>query len=81
MQRYQTGDRAEALLLYERSLSLILYENRQCGLRATKALMREGGIIRCERPRPPTPELHPSTRAGLVELARRLDPLVLRWAH
>jgi dihydrodipicolinate synthase/N-acetylneuraminate lyase len=81
MQRYQAGERAEALLLYERSLSLILYENRQCGLRATKALMREGGIIRCERPRPPTPELHPSTRAGLVELARRLDPLVLRWAH
>jgi 2-keto-3-deoxy-L-arabinonate dehydratase len=81
IQRYQAGDREEALALYERSLSLILYENRQCGLRATKALMREGGIIRCERPRSPTPELHPATRAGLVELAKRLDPLVLRWAH
>jgi 2-keto-3-deoxy-L-arabinonate dehydratase len=81
IQHYQAGDRDAALRLYERSLSLILYENRQCGLRATKALMREGGIIRCERPRPPTPELHPATRAGLVELAKRLDPLVLRWAH
>jgi 2-keto-3-deoxy-L-arabinonate dehydratase len=31
--------------------------------------------------RHPTPRLHPGTRAGLVELARRLDALILRWAH
>jgi dihydrodipicolinate synthase/N-acetylneuraminate lyase len=78
---FREGDRAGAITLYERSLPLILYENRQCGLRATKVLMREGGIIACDQPRAPTPPLHPATRAGLVELARRLDPLVLRWAR
>jgi 2-keto-3-deoxy-L-arabinonate dehydratase len=80
VQRYHAGDRAGAVALYERSLPLILFENRQCGLRACKALLHEGGIIGSERTRPPLPALHPATRAGLVELARRLDPLVLRWA-
>jgi 2-keto-3-deoxy-L-arabinonate dehydratase len=23
--------------------------------------------------------MHPATRAGLIEIARRLDPVVLRW--
>jgi 2-keto-3-deoxy-L-arabinonate dehydratase len=81
LQRFKDGDRPAAEALYERSLPLILYENRQCGLRATKALMQAGGIIACDRPRAPTPALHPATRAGLIELARRLDPLVLRWAR
>ena len=81
VQCFKEGDRAGSIALYERSLPLIQYENRQCGLRATKVLMHEGGIISCERTRAPTPALHPATRAGLVELARRLDPLVLRWAN
>ena len=81
VRRYRAGDRPGAVALYERSLPLILYENRQCGLRACKALLHEGGVIACERTRAPMPVLHPATRAGLVELARRLDPLVLRWAR
>ena len=81
VQRYKAGDRHGAIELYERSLPLVLYENRQCGLRACKTLMQEGGIIACDRVRPPMPPLHPATRAGLLELARRLDPLVLRWAQ
>jgi dihydrodipicolinate synthase/N-acetylneuraminate lyase len=80
VQRYRAGDRDGAVALYERSLPLILFENRQCGLRACKALMQEGGIIASERTRPPMSPLHPASRAGLVELARRLDPLILRWA-
>ena len=79
--RYRAGERAAAVALYERYLPLINYENKQCGLRATKALMREGGIIASEAVRHPTPPLHPATRAGLVELATRLDPLVLRWGR
>jgi 2-keto-3-deoxy-L-arabinonate dehydratase len=78
---YQAGDRAKAIGLYERSLPLIHYENRQCGLRATKVLMHEGGIIASAQTRAPMPPLHPQTRAGLIELARRLDPLVLRWTR
>jgi dihydrodipicolinate synthase/N-acetylneuraminate lyase len=81
VRRYQTGDRAGAIALYERSLPLILYENRQCGLRGCKVLMQEGGIIRCERTRPPMHPLDSNTRAGLLEVARRLDPLILRWAR
>jgi dihydrodipicolinate synthase/N-acetylneuraminate lyase len=79
--RYRVGQRDAAVAVYERWLPLINYENKQCGLRATKALMAEGGIIASEAVRHPTPPLHPATRAGLVELARRLDPLILRWAR
>ncbi|MBI2941935.1 MAG: dihydrodipicolinate synthase family protein [Chloroflexi bacterium] len=79
--RYQGGQRDQAIALYERHLPLINYENRQCGLRATKALMKEGGIIASEAVRHPTSPLHPAIRAGLVELARGLDPLILRWAR
>jgi dihydrodipicolinate synthase/N-acetylneuraminate lyase len=81
VRHYQAGDRSTAMTLYDRSLPLIQFENRQCGLRATKVLMQEGGIIASDRTRPPTPPLHPATRAGLIELARRVGPLILRWAH
>jgi len=66
---------------YQRWLPLINVENRQCGLLAAKALMKEGGVIDCEAPRHPFPPLHAATRAGLIETARRLDPLVLRWGR
>ncbi|HVB66771.1 MAG TPA: dihydrodipicolinate synthase family protein, partial [Acetobacteraceae bacterium] len=55
--------------------------NRQCGLAGCKALMQEGGIIASEAVRAPLPPLHPATRAGLIETARRLDPMVLRWGR
>jgi dihydrodipicolinate synthase/N-acetylneuraminate lyase len=78
---HQSGHRELAIERYERILPLINFENKQCGLRATKALMQEGGIIACDLVRHPYPPLHPATRAGLVELARRVDPLILRWAR
>jgi dihydrodipicolinate synthase/N-acetylneuraminate lyase len=78
---HHAGQRELAIERYERLLPLINFENKQCGLRATKALMQEGGIIACDLVRHPYPPLHPATRAGLLELARRLDPLILRWAH
>lgn len=75
------GRRDEARAAYERWLPLINYENRQCGLLACKVLMKEGGIIASEAPRHPFAPLHPEVRAGLIETARRLDPLVLRWGR
>ena len=75
------GRREEAVERYGRWLPLINYENRQCGLLAAKALMREGGVIRSDAPRLPLVPLHPATREGLIETARRLDPLVLRWGR
>lgn len=76
---YAAGDREAAMAAYHRWLPLINYENRQCGLAACKILMKAGGVIAHETVRAPLPALHPSTRAGLIEIARRLDPLVLRW--
>ena len=76
---HRAGRRTEAVDAYARWLPLINFENRQAGLLAAKALMQEGGVIACEAPRHPFPRLHPATRAGLIETARRLDPLVLRW--
>jgi dihydrodipicolinate synthase/N-acetylneuraminate lyase len=78
---YAAGRRDEAIAQYERWLPLINVENRQCGLLAAKALMQEGGVIACEAPRHPLAPLHPAVRAGLIETARRLDPLVLHWAR
>jgi len=78
---YAAGRREDAITEYGRWLPLINHENRQGGLLSAKALMREGGVIACEAPRHPFPPMHPATRAGLIETARRLDPLVLRWAR
>ena len=78
---YAAGRREDAIAEYTRWLPLINCENRQGGLLAAKALMREGDVIACEAPRHPFPAMHPATRAGLIETARRLDPLVLRWAR
>ncbi|WP_201861897.1 dihydrodipicolinate synthase family protein [Microvirga soli] len=78
---YFAGDREEAAAAYERWLPLINYENRQCGLSAAKVLMKEGGVIRSDAVRRPLMPLHPETRKGLIEIAKRLDPVVLRWGR
>ena len=79
VEAHLAGRRDEAVAGYERWLPLINYENRQCGLLACKALMKEGGVIDCEAPRHPYPQMNLEVRKGLMEVARRLDPLVLRW--
>ncbi|SDE03909.1 dihydrodipicolinate synthase family protein [Paraburkholderia lycopersici] len=76
---YFAGDAEKAADLYQQWLPLINYENRQCGLAACKALMKEGGVIGSDTIRHPLAPMHPSVRAGLLKVARRLDPLVLRW--
>jgi len=76
---YREGRRDDAIAAYERWLPLINLENRQCGFLAAKSLMKEGGVIACEAPRHPWPPMHPASRALLIETARRLDAMVLRW--
>ncbi len=78
---YREGRRDAAVALYEHWLPLINFENRQAGLRATKAMMQEGGIIASDYARHPTAPLHPVTRASLLELAKKRDALILRWAR
>jgi 2-keto-3-deoxy-L-arabinonate dehydratase len=79
IQAHREGHYDDAFAQYQKWLPLINHENRQAGLLACKALMKEGGVIACERPRHPLPTMHPDTRAELIAIARRLDPLVLHW--
>ncbi len=81
VEHHRAGRRQEAAAAYARILPLINYENRQCGLRATKAVMAEGGVIASDAVRHPLEPLHPATRAGLLELARESNPLALRWGR
>ena len=81
MDAYAAGDTELAAEHYQRWLPLINYENRQGGLATAKVLMKEGGVIRSDAVRHPLPQMHPATREGLLKIARRLEPLVLRWGH
>ena len=81
LEQHLSGRRDEAAAQYARILPLINYENRQCGLRATKAAMVEGGVIKSDTIRHPLPPLPPEARKGLLELAGPLNPLVLRWGR
>lgn len=78
---YLSGDRRGAVRAWEDLLPLIHFENRQCGLRAQKILLAEGGIISSDRTRAPLGPVSARTRRGLIELAARHDPLVMRWAR
>ena len=79
IEAHREGRYDDAFAQYQKWLPLINHENRQAGMLACKALMKEGGVIACERPRHPLPTMHPETRAELIAIARRLDPLVLHW--
>ena len=76
---YSDGDRNSAEAQYDRVLPLINFENRQCGLRATKAVMMAGGVIKSDHVRHPLAPLPLDTRTTLIEMARRLDVIALRW--
>ena len=78
---YREGRREDAIAGYEKWLPLINIENRQCGPLAAKSLMKEGGVIACEAPRHPFPPMNPASRALLIETAKRLDAMVLRWGR
>jgi 2-keto-3-deoxy-L-arabinonate dehydratase len=76
---HRAGKREEAAAAYAGILPLINYENRQCGLRATKTVMMEGGVIKSDAVRHPLEALDAGSRTGLLELARSVNPLALRW--
>ena len=73
------GRRDEAIERYSRLLPVINHENRQCGFRAAKEAMVEGGVIKSAFCRHPIAPLHPQTRQALIELMAPHDPVVLRW--
>jgi 2-keto-3-deoxy-L-arabinonate dehydratase len=73
------GDRGAAQKAYERVLPAINHENRQCGFRAAKEAMLEGGVIKSAFCRHPIPPLAPEPREALMELLRPLGPVALKW--
>lgn len=73
------GDREGAVSAYGRVLPAINHENRQCGWRASKVAMVEGGVIQSEHCRHPIEPLHPDIRDQLLKHIRPLDPIVLSW--
>ena len=77
--RYAEGEKAGALEQWQKCLPLINHENRQCGLRATKAVFAAGGVIRSDAVRHPLKPMTERTKARLLELARDMDVLALRW--
>ena len=77
--RYAEGDKSGALEQWQKCLPLINHENRQCGLRATKAVFAAGGVIRSDAVRHPLKPMTERTKARLMELARDMDVLALRW--
>ena len=63
---HRAGRRDEAAAAYAAILPLINYENRQCGLRATKTVMMEGGVIKSDAVRHPLEPLDPRLARGVA---------------
>ena len=70
-------DKAEEI--YNNILPLINFENRQCGFRATKTVMKEGGVIKSDFCRDPIQPLDLDTKNLLLNFAKRYDLLTYKW--
>lgn len=79
VEHFLAGDRTAAEAQYNSILPLINYENRQCNLRATKCVMKEGGVIKSDAVRHPFVPLPAATREGLLKLTRQVNPVALTW--
>ena len=73
------GDTKKSEDQYNYILPLINYENRQCGFRATKVIMKEGGVIKSDFCRHPIPALEENTKKSLINLVKKYDPIALQW--
>jgi len=78
---YLAGNKDAALQHWNACLPLINHENRQCGLRATKTVFKEGGVIRSDHVRHPLKPISTRTKSRLLQLARDLDILALKWGQ
>lgn len=76
---YLAGDTDAALEGWRKCLPLINHENRQCGLRAAKTVMKAGGVIKSDYVRHPLKPLSPRTTDRLLGLSHELDLIALNW--
>ena len=65
--------------IYNNILPLINFENRQCGFRATKTVMKEGGVIKSDFCRNPIQPLDQDTKNLLLNFAKRYDLVTYKW--
>lgn len=77
--KFAAGDHAGAEAQYNKVLPLINFENRQCGFRACKTVMKYGGVIKSDHVRHPTAQLAPETADELIRIAKQFNPLALSW--
>ena len=64
---------------YNHILPLINFENRQCGFRGTKTVMKEGGVIKSDFCRHPIKPLDEDTKKLLFSFAKKHDLLTYKW--
>ncbi|WP_425099300.1 dihydrodipicolinate synthase family protein [Tropicibacter sp. S64] len=76
---YLAGNQDAALARWKLCLPLINHENRQCGLRAAKTVMMEGGVIGSDHVRHPLKPMSQRTKDRLLSLAKEMDLVALRW--
>ena len=76
---YLAGKKDAALDHWKTCMPLINHENRQCGLRACKTVYMEGGVIGSDHVRHPLRPLSERTKVRLLQLARDLDIVALKW--
>ena len=76
---FRAGNETAALERWQMCLPLINHENRQCGLRAAKTVMMEGGVIGSDHVRHPLKPMSDRTKARLIQLATELDVIALKW--
>lgn len=69
----------EAEKIYNNILPLINFENRQCGFRATKTIMKQGGVINSDFCRHPIKPLDFPTKKILIEMAKKYNLVSLTW--
>lgn len=77
--QYLAGDTDGALAQWQYCLPLINHENRQCGLRAAKTVMMAGGVIQSDHVRHPLKPLTERTKKRLLDLAKSMDVIALKW--
>ena len=76
---FWNNEKNKAEEVYNSILPLINFENRQCCFRATKTVMKEGGVIKSDFCRDPIKPLDLDTKNLLLNFAKRYDLLTYKW--
>ena len=76
---YLENKTEEAEIKYNNILPLINFENRQCGFRAAKTIMKEGRVIVSDFCRHPIKSLDTPTKKILIEMAKKFNLVSVTW--